>query len=123
MSDAELRAIRQNRLRELQKRLAVKQKKNEQASVDEILDRIFRGRAWEVFKAASHQHPEVMRKLKPVLIHLASSGRIKEVTGEQLYLFLRNLGVRVRLNTKIRFTEHGKLKSLSEKIREDLRKG
>jgi len=123
MSDPELKAIRRNKLRELQKRLVAERKKTEQASADELLDKIFVRRAWEVFNAASCQHPKVMRELKLTLIHLASSGRIKKVTGEQLYLFLRNLGLKVRLDTKIRFTENGRLRSISEKIREDLSKG
>lgn len=75
-----------------------------------------------MFNAASSQFPNVISKIKDVLVRLALSGRLKEVTGEQLYLFLNNLGVRVRLNTKIHYTEHGKLKSLAEKIKEDLRK-
>ena len=123
MSDAELRAIRQNKLRELQRRLATRQKENNQASAEEVLSKIFRGRAWEVFNEASRQYPNAMLKLKTALVHLASSGRIEQITGEQLFLFLRNLGLKVRLNTKIRFTENGKLKSLSDKVREELRKG
>ncbi len=123
MSDPELKDIRRNKLREFQKRLVAERKKTERFDADEILDKIFRGRAWEVFNAASRQHPKIMLKLKLTLIHLALSGRIKKVTGEQLYLFLRNLGLKVRLDTKIRFIKNGKLRSLSEKIKEDLSKG
>jgi hypothetical protein len=61
-----------------------------------------------------------MAKVKDALVRFALSGRLKEVTGEQLYSFLRNVGLRVRLKTKIRFAEHGKLKSLTEKMKEDL---
>ena len=122
MSDSELRAIRRNKLRELQAKLAAKQKRTEKIDSNKILNRIFKGRAWEVFNTASYQFPSVMSKIKEALVNLALSGRLKEVTGEQLYLFLRNLGLRVRLNTKIRYTEHGKLKSLAEKIKEDSRR-
>ena len=122
MSDSELRAIRRNKLRELQAKLAAKQKRTEKIDSNKILNRIFKGRAWEVFNTASYQFPNVMSKTKEALVNLALSGRLKEVTGEQLYLFLRNLGLRVRLNTKIRYTEHGKLKSLAEKIKEDSRR-
>jgi DNA-binding TFAR19-related protein (PDSD5 family) len=125
MNDAELEAIRRNKLRELQRRLAPKPRKAELGGVDQInadrvLDTIFRGRAWEIFNIARSQYPDIMSKLTPILTKLALSGKLKEVTGEQLYLFLRKLGVRVSLDTKIRFTEHGKLKSLSDKIKEDL---
>ena len=122
MSDSELRTIRRHKLRKLQRRLAARQKKTEEIDVDKVLNGIFKGRAWEVFNAASYQYPDVMRKLKSILMELALSGRLKEVTGEQLYLFLKNLGLNVRLNTKIRYTEHGKLKSLADKIKEDLHK-
>jgi DNA-binding TFAR19-related protein (PDSD5 family) len=122
MSDSELQAIRRQKLQEFQRRAVAKQKKTEKVDADKILNRIFKGRAWEVFNAANYQFPDVMTKVKDALVRLALSGRLKEVTGEQLYLFLRNLGLRVRLNTKIRYTEHGKLKSFAQKIKEDLGK-
>ena len=122
MSDRELQAIKRGKLRELQRRLAAKQKKTEKISADNILDKIFKGRAWEVFNSASHQFPDVMNKVKDALVNLALSGKLQEVTGEQLYLFLRNLGLRVRLDTRIRYADHGQFKSLAKKIKEDLQK-
>ncbi len=122
MSDKDLQAIKRRKLRELQKKLAAKQKKTEKINEDKILDKIFKGRAWEVFNSASYQFPDVMGKVKDALVNLALSGRLEEVTGEQLYLFLRNLGLRVRLDTKIRYTDHGQFKSLAEKIKEDYQK-
>jgi len=121
MSDSELEAIKQRKLRDIQKRWAARQKKPEKTDADEVLNKVFQGRAWEVFNAANQQFPPVMSQIKGALVKLASSGRLTEVTGEQLYLLLRTLGLRVRLNTTIRYTEHGKLKSLAEKIKEDLR--
>jgi DNA-binding TFAR19-related protein (PDSD5 family) len=122
MNDRELQSIKRSKLRELRKKLAAKQKKTEKISADKILDKIFKDRAWEVFNSASHQFPDAMGKVKDALVNLALSGRLKEVTGEQLYLFLRKLGLRVRLDTKIRYTDHGQFKSLAEKIKEDLQK-
>ena len=126
MNNVELDAIRRNKLRELQRRLAAKhrlnKKRTEQINVDEVLERIFRGRALEVFNSANKQFPNAMLKIKDVLVKLAQSGRLNEITGEQLYYFLRKLGLRVRLKTTIRFSEDGELKSLSEKIREDFRR-
>jgi DNA-binding TFAR19-related protein (PDSD5 family) len=122
MSDNELAAIRRNKLRELERRLTAKQKKTEEIDADKILNGLFKGRAWEVFNAASYQFPSVMQEVKKALVKLSMSGRLEAVTGEQLYLFLRTLGLRVRLDTKIRYAEHGKLKSVAEKMKEDLRK-
>ena len=122
MSDDELAAIRRNKLRELKRRLTAKHKKAEEIDADKILNGLFKSRAWEVFNAASYQFPNVMQEVKKALVKLALSGRLKAVTGEQLHLFLKTLGLRVRLDTKIRYAEHGKLKSLAEKMKEDLRK-
>jgi DNA-binding TFAR19-related protein (PDSD5 family) len=119
MSESELNAIRRKKLRELQRRLA-KKEKTERINADSVLNKIFRGRAWEVFNAASYQHPKAMQRIKEVLVKLALAGRLNEVTGEQLYHFLINLGLKIRLNTKINFASHGKLKSLAEKMKEDL---
>lgn len=121
MSDRELLAIRRKRLRELQRRVASKEKKEEKIDADKVLNRIFKGRAWEVFHSASYQYPEIMNKIRDALVKLVLAGRLSEINGEQLYVFLKSIGLRVKLNTEIRFTEHGKLKSLAEKLREDLR--
>ena len=122
MSDAELQAIRRRKIRELQRASARKQTEEPADTVkdDEVLNRIFRGRAWEVFNTGSQQYPHTMAKVKRALVQSARAGRLKEVTGEQLYQFLRHVGVRIRLNTSISFTNHGKLQSLSEKVKDDL---
>ena len=122
MSDSELAAIRRSKLRELKRRLSAKQRKTEEIDTDKILNGIFKGRAWEVFNAASYQFPNVMKEVKKALAKLALSGKLKAITGEQLFLFLRTLGLRVKLDTKIRYAEHGKLKSVAEKMKEDLKK-
>lgn len=123
MSDDELKVLRQRKLRELQKQkqLATSRPKGaKQVEADKVLSGVFKGRAWEIFRTASSQYPDFMYKLKDVFVKLALSGKIDEVTGEQLYFFLRNLGLRVRLKTKIRYIDQGKLKSLSDKIKDDL---
>jgi DNA-binding TFAR19-related protein (PDSD5 family) len=122
MSDAELQAIRRRKIKELQRNLANKQieKPAETVKDDEVLNQIFRGRAWEVFNTGSQQYPQIMVKVKQALVRLARTGKLQEVTGEQLYQFLRALGVRVRLNTSISFAKDGRVKSLSEKFKDDL---
>ncbi|MDH5690987.1 MAG: hypothetical protein OEY81_06140 [Candidatus Bathyarchaeota archaeon] len=122
MSDRELQAIRRDKLRALQRKLAAKQKKTGKISADTILTKVFKDRAWEVFNSASSQFPDVMDKVKETLVKLVLSGKLREVTGEQLYLFLRKLGLRVRLDTKIRYVDHGQLISLAEKVKKDLPK-
>jgi DNA-binding TFAR19-related protein (PDSD5 family) len=122
MSDSQLDAIRRKKLLALQRKLAQKENKTEPVNANEALDKVFRGRAWEVFNAASYQFPQAMSRIKDLLAELASSGKIKEVTGEQLYLFLANLGLKVRLDTKIEFASHGELKPIAEKLKSELKK-
>lgn len=118
MSDAELAAIRRKKYMALQRKIAVNQETTETISADEVLNKVFRGRAWEVFNSASDQFPDAMSKVKELLVKLAASGEIKEVTGEELYLFLADLGLKIRLETKIEFASHGEVKSLQDRLKE-----
>jgi len=122
MSDRELEAIRQKKLMKLKRLLQEREKgKSEEKSEDprKILNQFFVGRAWEVLNAAKAQYPEVGRYIENTLVKLIMEGKIKsKISGEELYGLFRRLGIRVRLKTRIRILEHGKLKSLEEKIRE-----
>ena len=122
MSDNELAAIREKKLRELQEKLSARDRQTATSDSDELLNRVFKDRAWEEFNDASTQFPQVMGKIKDMLTKLVASGKLTEVTGEELYFFLRKLGLRVRLNTKINYASHGQLKSLEEKMKETLAK-
>lgn len=121
MSDKELEALKQKRLQEMQKRMArqeYKKETKEQVDSSQILDKIFRGRAWEVFNAAKTQFPSLMPEIERLLVSLALERNIGEVEGEQLLALLREIGLQVRLNTTIKVLSRGKIKSLSEKFRE-----
>lgn len=119
----ELERLKRRRLLELQRRLLKKQEKAErleEPSPREVLDRYFYGRAWEVYNAAMAQFPTVMQKIEQALIEAMRAGRIRQrIDGESLYHFLRRIGLPVRLRTTIRFKEHGELKTLEQKIREN----
>ncbi len=121
MSDKELEALKERRLQELRKKLVPKESiKEQEEKIDthRILNKIFRGRAWEVFNAAKEQFPGAMPEIERVLVKLALDGKIAEVEGEQLLALFREIGLPVRLNTTISILSHGKTKSLSEKFRE-----
>ena len=117
MIDRELEAIKAKKLQELQKRIALKERKLEQNDGNNILNRVFKGRAWEVFSAAKSQFPAAMAGMESLLVNLTLEGKITEITGEQLYALLKEIGLRVKLNTTIKVTSHGKTKLLSEKIK------
>ena len=123
MNDSELEAIKRKKMQALQKRLAVEQKRKEQKSEspknpDQVLDKVFKYRAWEVFNAASDQYPQIMRGVKDALVKMVLSGELSEIDGEQLLVFLRSMGLDVRLETEIRFLKKGESKTLSQKLEE-----
>jgi DNA-binding TFAR19-related protein (PDSD5 family) len=124
MSDKELDIIRRKRLQELKKHLEIKAeaevKDQKVENTQVVLNRFFIDRAWEVLNAAKVQYPQAAEYVENTLAKLIREGKIKtQISGEELYgLFLR-LGFRVRLQTKITVLEHGKVKSLEDKIKEE----
>lgn len=121
----ELERLKQRKLMELQRRLLKKKElpvQSDEPSHEEVLDRFFHGRAWEVYNAARAQFPKVMPQVEKVLVEAIEAGKInRRINGESLYHFLRQIGLPVRLQTTIRFKEHGELKTLEQKVRESKR--
>jgi len=122
VSDRELESLRQKKLMELKRLLQKREKEKrgeERVDPRKILDKFFIGRAWEVLNAAKAQYPQVARYVENMLVKLIMEGKIRsKISGEDLYGLFRRLGIRVRLKTRIQILEHGKLKSLEEKIKE-----
>ena len=120
--DAELERIKRQRLADMQKRMTAKQQ-TQTGSVKfepkQILERVFVGRAWEVYNAARSQYPGIADQVFQELAMLVQVGQIRgKITGEQLFGLLRQIGLDVRLDTKIQVLEHGELKSIADKFRE-----
>ena len=122
MSDKELETIRQKRLKELQQQILLKEKQIE-AKIDTntVLSKLFKGRALEVFNASVSQFPKETDKIRKLLVKLALDGKISEITGEQLFALLRQVGLPVKLNTSINYYGKGKTKTLSEKFKESMK--
>ena len=120
--DSELERLKRQRLAAMQKRLNAKQ---EQTSATpsrlepvKVLEKVFVGRAWEVYHATRQQYPAIADQLFRELAELVRIGRVKgQITGEQLYGLLRQIGLDVRLETKIQVLDHGELKSIADKFR------
>jgi DNA-binding TFAR19-related protein (PDSD5 family) len=127
--DDELERIKQRRLREMQRKMLLQQskaagpKKQEAArepSNAEVLGGVFQGRAWEVYNAAREQFPRVMPEVERILVDAVKAGKINQkIDGENLVGFFRQIGLNVRLNTQIRFAEHGELKTLEQKLKSE----
>jgi DNA-binding TFAR19-related protein (PDSD5 family) len=124
--DNNLELLKRRKRLEMQKRLLLKKtfelKKEEPEKPEDpqkMLATAFVGRGWEVWKAAEQQYPLVIQKIMPELVSLIKNGKLKDkITGEQLYWLFNSLGLRIRLNTKIRILEKGKLKTIADKLRE-----
>jgi len=128
--DDELERIKQKRLDELRRKMLLNQLKEKEPESEpeptkeptneEMLGKYFRNRAWEVWNAAKHQYPQVMPRIEVMLVDAIKQGKIRDyIDGANLMGFFRQVGIPVRLDTKIRVSEHGELKTLEQKIKED----
>jgi DNA-binding TFAR19-related protein (PDSD5 family) len=122
--DTELERLKRQRLTEMQKKLSAKQQHAQGAGKrtdpTSVLEKVFIGRAWEVYYAARRQYPGIAEQILAELAQLVEKGQLRgQITGEQLYGLLRQIGLDVRLETKIQVLEHGELKSIADKFRSD----
>jgi DNA-binding TFAR19-related protein (PDSD5 family) len=122
--DSELERLKRQRLAAMQKRMNAKQEQTTSTSGKlepvRVLEKVFVGRAWEVYHATRQQYPTIADQLFQELAELVRLGRVKgQITGEQLYGLLRQIGLDVRLETKIQVLDHGELKSIADKFRGD----
>jgi len=119
--DKELELLKHRRMLELMKRLQkekAKAEKKEERDPKKILSKILRGRAWEVLRAAEIQYPEATRRVEEGLAQLVSQGKLKgPIQGVQLLRLFRSLGMNVKLETRIRILENGKLKTIEERLK------
>ena len=123
--DEELERLKRRKMRELRRRMmqesaeAVQAEPPEEPTPREILDSRFKGRAWEVYRAAEAQFPAVMPQIERALVDGIRQGKIRDrIDGESLFLFLRQVGLPVRLQTHIRYKEHGELKTIGQHMKE-----
>lgn len=122
--DIELERLKRQRLAEMQKMISARQQQAQaganKTDPSSVLEKVFVGRAWEVYYAAKRQYPRIAGQILQELARLVQNGQLRgQITGEQLYGLLREIGLDVRLETKIQVLEHGELKSIADKFRSD----
>ena len=122
--DTELERIKRQRLAKMQRTLSAKQQQEQAPSNKleprQVLQKVFVGRAWEIYNAAMQQYPRIAEQIFRELAQLVQTGQLQgQITGEQLYGLLRQIGLDVRLDTKIQVLEHGELKSVADKFKGD----
>ncbi len=119
--DSELERLKRQRLADMQKRMTAKQQSHsapEKTEPSKVFEKVFVGRAWEVYHAARNQYPVIADQVFKELAGLIQFGQVKgPITGEQLFGLLRQIGLDVRLDTKIPVLEHGELKSIADKFK------
>jgi DNA-binding TFAR19-related protein (PDSD5 family) len=122
-SDMDLQ--RQKRALELRRRMLQSQAKPVVApqpkpteSPRDIVRKILAGRGVEVMETARRYYPAEIERLEASIASLVAEGRLRgPISGEELYSFLRRLGLAFSMDVKIRIKEHGELKSIEEKLR------
>jgi hypothetical protein len=120
MGDIELERLKMKKLAELKRRVTAKVPLLEpEDNPWKIVEAKLVDRGKEVLYAARNQFPAETDDIVRQIALLISAKRFDEpLTGELLFALFRNLGIHVRLNTKIVYEEHGKVKTLAEKIKE-----
>lgn len=119
----DLAAIRLKKLKELQRRMAATQERQqperEKGPDDMALVRSkLTNRGNEVLDAALSQYPQAATAVVSQIAKLYRSGKLNEnIPGEELLLLFQDLGMRVRLETTITYIKDGKRLSLSEKFK------
>jgi DNA-binding TFAR19-related protein (PDSD5 family) len=126
---SEIELLRQKRALELRKKMLLSQEKSTSIAAEipklnphEVVQKILTGRGVEVLETGRRYYPKEVGIIEENLARLIESGRLKgPVSGEELYSFLRRVGLSFSMDTKIRVKEHGELKTLEEKFREGVR--
>jgi len=128
-NDSEIDRIKKKRMLDMQRRMLLKKAREQQLEKEkekpaeptneEVLKNYLVGRAWEVIGVARSQYPQVMPRVEEALADAIKRGGIKsKIDGENLFHFLRQIGLQVRMKTTIRYKDHGELKSISQRLKE-----
>ncbi|MEM3123121.1 MAG: double-stranded DNA-binding protein [Nitrososphaerota archaeon] len=118
--DLEYKRLQLKRLMRLASKVAAPAEKVEQPEKKEPTPlEIVRSRLGErgdyVLQAAMEQFPEETMKIVEQLAELIKSGRVEGmIDGGTLYTLFRRLGLRVRVDTTIKYVKRGEVKDLSE---------
>ena len=85
----------------------------------EIISDYLYDRGEEVLKLAESQFPIQTKSLINEIAELIRIGEINQrISGGELLALLRSVGLNIRINTTIKIEDHGKLVSLSDKLKQ-----
>ena len=125
--DPDIAIINARKMKELWKKAALEksnaiQKEEDlrtQSRTDEqVISDLLYDRGTEVLKLAESQFPAQTRAIVKRLADLIKSGDIQQgISGGELLMLLRSVGIYVRVSTTIKIEDHGKLVSFSDKLK------
>jgi DNA-binding TFAR19-related protein (PDSD5 family) len=122
--DPEIDIINARKLRELRERAAALEKVKASSqrprpkSSREILSSYLYDRADEVLDLAYGQYPVQTEAIVTRIARLILSGEItSRISGGELLMLFRYVGLNIRVNTTIKVEDDGKLISFSEKLK------
>ena len=125
--DPDIAIIKAKKMKELRDKAAAfeKAKKREQQPIPqkendrEIISTYLYDRGEEVLKLAESQYPYQTKAILARIIELIKTGEISQrISGGELLALFRSIGLKIRVNTSIKIEDHGKLVSLSDKLKQ-----
>jgi len=123
--DLDIELIKARKLKEMREhalameRSKAKETQKETLTEKDMLKKCLYDRGGEVLDMAESQFPYQTKILITKLISLIRSGDLKDrISGGELLALFRSLGLNIRLKTNINISDHGKIFSISEKLKE-----
>jgi DNA-binding TFAR19-related protein (PDSD5 family) len=123
--DPEIDIINARKLRELREKAAAMEKAKtsrqqpQPKSSREILSSYLYDRGDEVLDLAYRQYPIQTEAIVTRIARLILSGEItSRISGGELLMLFRSVGLNIRINTTIKVEDDGKLISFSEKLKQ-----
>jgi DNA-binding TFAR19-related protein (PDSD5 family) len=126
--DPDIAIIKARKMKELRDKAAAfeKAKKREEQQPTpqkendrEIISTYLYDRGEEVLKLAESQYPYQTKAILARIIELIKAGEISQrISGGELLALFRSIGLKIRVNTSIKIEDHGKLVSLSDKLKQ-----
>ena len=121
--DLELRALKLKKLMKLTALRSEAKKPRRELDFDQalkILRRRLADRGDEVLKAALDQYPDQARKIVIILARMILAGRIAgNISGEALLSIFEQLGMPIKLRTKILYYKKGEYKSIADLVKRE----
>lgn len=124
--DPDIAIINARKMKELWRKAALeksnaiqKEGRGARSRTDEqVVSDFLYDRGAEVLKLAESQFPAQTRAIVRRLADLIKSGEIQQgISGGELLMLLRSVGIYVRVSTTIKIEDHGKLVSFSDKLK------